>query len=82
MLEDVATVEVTVLIEMIMERGVDGGEFLQGLHVPEFRQEAQANFALTMLSRTYNNAETYAQSIHHARRAAELGYSWPLARSG
>ncbi len=37
MLEDVAAVEVTVLIEMIMERGVDGGKFLQGLHVPELR---------------------------------------------
>jgi hypothetical protein len=37
LLEDVAAVEVTVLIEMIMDRGVDGGKFLQGLHFPEFR---------------------------------------------
>ncbi len=37
MLEDGAAVEVTVLIEMIMDRGVDGGEFLKGLDVPEIR---------------------------------------------
>ena len=37
LLEDVAAVEVTVPIEMIMDRGVDGGKFLQGLHVPELR---------------------------------------------
>ncbi len=35
--EDVAAIEVSVLIEMIMDRGVDGGEFLQGLYVPELR---------------------------------------------
>ncbi len=36
-LEDVAAVEVAVLIEMIMDRGVDGGEFLQGFNVPKLR---------------------------------------------
>ena len=29
--EDVAAIEVTVLIEMIMDRGVDGGKLLQSL---------------------------------------------------
>ena len=35
--EDVAAIEVTVLIEMIMDRGVDGGKLLQSLYVPELR---------------------------------------------
>ena len=35
--EDVAVVEVTVLIEMIVNRGMGGGKFLQGPHVPEHR---------------------------------------------
>jgi hypothetical protein len=34
--EDVAAGEVTVLVEVIVERGVDGGEFLQGPDVSEF----------------------------------------------
>ena len=37
LLEDVAAVEVAVLIEMVMDRGVDGGEFLQGFNVPKLR---------------------------------------------
>jgi hypothetical protein len=35
--EDVAAIEVTVLIEMIMDRGVDGGKLLHSLYVPELR---------------------------------------------
>ncbi len=35
LLEDVAAIEVTVPIEMIMDRGVDGGKLLEGLHVSE-----------------------------------------------
>ncbi len=35
--EDVAAIDVTVLIEMIMDRGVDGGKLLQSLYVPELR---------------------------------------------
>ncbi len=35
--EDVAAIEVTVLIEMILDRGVDGGKLLQSPYVPEFR---------------------------------------------
>ncbi len=35
--EDVAAIEVTVLIEMIMDRGVGGGKLLQSLYVPELR---------------------------------------------
>ncbi len=37
LLEDVAAIEVAFVIEMIVDRGVDGGEFLQGLYVPELR---------------------------------------------
>ncbi len=33
--EDVAAIEVTVLIEMIMDRGVDGGKLLQSLRRTE-----------------------------------------------
>jgi len=35
--EGFAAVQVTVEVEMIVDRGMDGGEFLQGLYVPEFR---------------------------------------------
>ena len=35
--EGFAAVQVTVEFEMIVDRGMDGGEFLQGLDVPEFR---------------------------------------------
>jgi hypothetical protein len=35
--ENVAAIEVAVLIEMIMDRGVDGGKLLQSLYVPELR---------------------------------------------
>ena len=34
-LEDVVAVKVTVLIETIMDRGVDGGKLLEGHHVSE-----------------------------------------------
>ncbi len=37
LLEDIAAIEVTVVVEMIVDRGVDGGELLQGLDVPEVR---------------------------------------------
>ncbi len=37
LLEDVAAVKVTVPIEMIVDRGVDGGKPLEGLHIPELR---------------------------------------------
>ncbi len=40
LLEDIAAIEVTVVVEMIMDRGMDGGEFLQGLDVPEFRHRS------------------------------------------
>ena len=36
-LEDVASAEVAIVVKVIVDRGVDGGEFLQGLDVPEFR---------------------------------------------
>ncbi len=37
LLEDVAAVEVTVLIEVVVDRGMGGGKLLEGLHVPELR---------------------------------------------
>jgi hypothetical protein len=37
LLEDVAAVKVTVPMEMIVDRGVDGGKPLEGLHVPALR---------------------------------------------
>ncbi len=35
LLENIAAVEVAVVVEMIVDRGMGGGEFLQGLYVPE-----------------------------------------------
>ena len=35
LLEDVAAIEMAVLIEVIVDRGVDGGKDLEGLYVPE-----------------------------------------------
>ena len=35
--EDVAAVEVAVVVEVIVDRGMDGGEFLEGLYIPEAR---------------------------------------------
>jgi hypothetical protein len=40
LLENFAAVEVTAVVEMVVDRGVDGGEFLQGLDVPEFRHRS------------------------------------------
>ena len=41
--EDVAAIEMTVVVEMIVDRGVGGGEFLQGFNVPELRHGALAS---------------------------------------
>ncbi len=43
LLEDIAAVEVAILVEVVVDRGMGGGEFLQGLYISELRQEAQAN---------------------------------------
>ena len=40
LLEDIAAIEMTVLNEMVMDRGVDGSEFLQGLYVLELRHRS------------------------------------------
>ena len=48
LLEDISAVEVTALIEMIMERGMDGSEILQGLPVPEFRNRPVSSSAWLM----------------------------------
>ena len=37
LLEDVAAVEVAVLVELVVKRGMDGSELLKGLHVPKLR---------------------------------------------
>jgi hypothetical protein len=37
LLEDVASAEVAIVVKVMVDRGVDGGEFLQRLDVPEFR---------------------------------------------
>jgi hypothetical protein len=37
LLEVVATCELTVEVEVVVDRSMDGGERLQGLHVPDFR---------------------------------------------
>ena len=37
LLEDIAAVEVALLIEVIVDRSVDGSKLLEDLHVPEFR---------------------------------------------
>ena len=40
LLEDISAVEVAVLIEVVVYRGVNGSKLLQGLDVPEFRHRA------------------------------------------
>jgi hypothetical protein len=37
LLEDIAAVEVTVLVEVIVDRGIGSGKLLEGFHVPELR---------------------------------------------
>ncbi len=37
LLEDFTAIEVAVWIEVVVDRGVDGGEFLEGLDIPEAR---------------------------------------------
>lgn len=37
LLEDVAAVEVTVVVEVVVKRGMDRSELLKGLHVPKLR---------------------------------------------
>ena len=37
LLEDIAAVKVAVVVEVVVDRGMDGGEFLQGFYVPELR---------------------------------------------
>ncbi len=40
LLEDIATVEVAILVEVVVERGVDGGEFLEGPWISELRHRS------------------------------------------
>ncbi len=40
LLEDISAVEMAVLIEVVVYRGVNGSKLLQGLDVPEFRHRA------------------------------------------
>jgi|TARA_Y100000294_G_scaffold172449_1_gene187209 hypothetical protein len=40
LLEDIAAIEVAVLVEVVVDRGMGNGEFLQGLYVPELRHRS------------------------------------------
>ena len=40
LLEDIAAVEVAVVVEVVVDRGMGGGEFLQGLYFPEPRHRS------------------------------------------
>ena len=40
MFENISSVEVAVVVEMIVDRGMDGGELLQGLYVSELRHRS------------------------------------------
>ena len=40
LLESLAAVELTIEVEVVVDRGMDGSKFLQGFHVPEFRHRA------------------------------------------
>ena len=56
LLEDISAVEVAVLIEVIVDRGMDGGEFLQGLDALIFaialsrRRNGWCEFSALLLS--------------------------------
>ncbi len=40
LLEDISAVEVAVLVEVVVDRGMGGGEFLQGRYISELRYRA------------------------------------------
>jgi hypothetical protein len=40
LLEDIAAVEVAILVEVVVDRGMGGGEFLQGLYISELRHRS------------------------------------------
>ncbi len=40
LLEDIASVEVAFLVEVVVNRGMGDGEFLQGLYIPEPRHRS------------------------------------------
>jgi len=40
LLEDIATVEVTVVVEVVVDRGMGSGKLLESLHVPELRHRS------------------------------------------
>ncbi len=40
LLEDIAAVEVAVLVKVIVDRGMGSREFLQGLYVPDLRHRS------------------------------------------
>ena len=40
LLEGIAAVEMAVPVEVVVDRGMGGGEFLQGLHISEFRHRS------------------------------------------
>jgi hypothetical protein len=40
LLEDIAAVEVTVVVEVVVDRGMGRSEFLESFHVPELRHRS------------------------------------------
>jgi hypothetical protein len=40
LLEDIATVEVTVVVEVVVDRGMGSGKLLESLHAPELRHRS------------------------------------------
>ena len=55
LLEDVASAEVAIVVEVIVDRGVDGGEFLQGVSrhfaiAPSRRLNGWCEFSARLLS--------------------------------
>ena len=40
LLEDVARVEVTVVVEVVLDRGMGSGELLESFHAPELRHRS------------------------------------------
>jgi hypothetical protein len=40
LLEDIAAVEVTVIVEVIVDRGMGSGKLLEGFHAPELRHRS------------------------------------------
>ena len=47
-LENITAVEMAVLVEVVVERSMGGGEFLKGLYIPELRHRALSSWKRLM----------------------------------